>query len=568
MKTLKDYQSQVAANLFTHDAGLQKVLTYFFKPAEYDRLQTVLRHWEEKLASWDVLASEAARPEKLPRLNKYDRVGRCIEEVILPLETQTIRREVVKTGIFSNASETEKFAKITLLAQIGEAGVTCPLACTDGLIRVIAAQGDDALKKTYLLLLQSMEFPLAGAQFITEQAGGSDVGAIEGVARPVGDGTYRLFAEKWYCSAVDRFFLVAARPEGAPSGTDGVAIFFVPRTIREEGVEVVNSLSIKRLKDKLGTQSLPTAEIDFEGALAYPIGNPDDGFKNLMDYVLNASRLHNAANALGFHRRAFAEARNYAEQRGAFGKNIIEFPLVQQTLVSLLARLTGRRNLFFASLKEIDKHGFLPTDNEQRLWQRFLVNLNKYRTASELTEQVKEAILVFGANGIIQDFSILPRLLRDAMIVETWEGTHNILCLQIMRDAARFDFWGRVNGLLDKILQDWPETVLPKARALYLTARKRGAEMISPEQLKQPGWLQRHARRIVDVYASLLEVGNLVRQGVKQDDAGTLVMASYLVHETFGDILNGFVNPVIEALPEVGLALIREEIVKVDLKRF
>lgn len=568
MQSLRDYKSLAVQDLISNDVGLKKNLSYILGVQKSDQVLGVLKSWEEKLPKWDELAIEAARPEKLPRFKKYDHVGNAVEKIILPLETQTIRREVVESGIFCNESEVEKFAKIYLLAHLGESGITCPLACTDGLIRVLDALGSEFLKKKYLPLLKSKDNPLAGAQFITEQAGGSDIGAIEGVARKTADGHFLLAAEKWYCSATDEFFLVAARPEGAPQGTSGIAIFFVPRTIEVDGKILPNKISIRRLKNKLGTQSLPTAEIDFQDSIAYLIGSAEQGFHHLMNYVLNCSRIHNAANSLGIIHRAFAEARHYAEQRVAFGKTIIHYPLVQQHLLDVLTYLNSRRALFFHTLKEIDTHGFLPENKEQRLWQRCLINLIKYRTASQQTEKVKEAILVFGANGIIEDFSILPRLLRDSLIVETWEGTHNVLCLQIMRDSTRFAFWERVQTTFSGFLKKWPDEVLPQSRKIYVDAVKHTQVLLSSEHLRNKQWVHTHARRLIDHIANLLEIGLLFEQAQKLNDHALFLQISFLCHQFFTNRFEQLENPVLNSLEKFGLNLIREEKVETELLGF
>lgn len=541
-------------NVFENDQGFIDSLSFLVGGSERERLFGVLKSWEKPFARWSELSSEASRPEKLPRIEKYDRAGNRIEQIILPMETRTIRREVVEHGIWDSKTETEKFSKVYLLAKMGEAGVTCPLACTDGLIRVIEALGSDFLKKEYLPKLKSTEYPLSGAQFITEQAGGSDVGAIEGRAEGGQDGTWKIFAEKWFCSATDEFFLVAAKPNGAPLGTEGIAIFFVPRLL--EGKP--NSLSIKRLKNKLGTQSLPTAEIDFEGSKGWLLGKKEEGFHNLMNYILNVSRIHNAACSLALLRRAFAEARNYAGQRVAFGKTLIEFPLIQELLLNLLSQLNSRRHFFFTMLARIDAQGFLPEDKSERLWTRFLINLMKYRSAFQLSENIKEAITVMGANGIVEDFSIMPRLLRDSLIVETWEGPHNVLCLQILRDAGRFDFLGRLRKEIGKIAGLWQNEDLPRSRKLFEEACSKLWGILTPQNLKDPVWVQRHARRVVDRVANILEIGTLAVAGSVHRQKRFSLMASHLAHRTFLGRDSGFDNPVLTLPSSVCLDLIWE----------
>lgn len=569
MARLDQFESTAGQNFFSGDRTLQALIQYYQGKTEAHRLGEVLKKWDENIPYWNALADEAARPENLPRIQKFDHRGTPVERVVVPLETRILRHRVVEAGIFNGRSEFEKFLKVYLISQIGESGVTCPLACTDGLIRVIEAKGSEYLKEKYLEALKSSDVPLAGAQFVTEKTGGSDVGAIEGIARYGEDGTYRIYAQKWFCSTPEEYFLVAARVENGEPGTKGISIFFVPRVIpngKREGPDYVpNHLSFKRLKDKLGTQSLPTAEIDFEGSVAYLIGPETEGFSNLMNYVINCSRVHNAANALGIHRRAFLEARNYAEQREAFGRPIVNYPLVGEALVNLLAHLTAKQALFLNLLTHMDEHGWVPADKNVRLWQRFLINLLKYRTAFQLTERVKEAILVMGGNGVINDFSILPRLLRDALIVETWEGTHNTLCLQIMRDMHKFNLLDRLNQEVENVISAWPDDVMRDSKKFYTNVYDIGSNIFKPNNMYDPHWIQTHARRFVNHFADLLETGLLVKIGVAQNNCNLLIQASYLMHELFSDRFSGFVSPTIANLSGICLDLIREAPIDIEI---
>jgi hypothetical protein len=296
----------------------------------------------------------------------------------------------------------------------------------------------------------------------------------------------------------------------------------------------LNKISFKRLKDKLGTQSLPTAEMDFNGATGYAIGEISEGFKTLMNYVINASRIHNAANACGILHRAFLEARNYARQRDAFGGAIIHYPLVQETLVSLLEKCWSHRVLTFKLISMIDHHGLSPSDKEQSMWQRFLINLAKYRTASTLTDSVREAILLLGANGIIEDFTILPRLLRDAMIIETWEGTHNTLCLQIVRDASKTNLLDRWRSEIRSALEEWPSGFLSQTRGRFEQAFKQTLDEVSNERVGDRAWGETHARRVVDRLGGLLELSWMSRMAVGHldEDATPALLTVVAAHST------------------------------------
>jgi len=491
----------VAGDFYRADEGFCKLLKDLAPPADWDRLEDVLPAFSIKVSgSWNALAEEAANDYQGPKIESFDRVGNPIDRIWLPPPVRQLRREVVEAGIFDNRSQLEQFAKISLLAHLGEASVTCPLSCTEGLVRSIEAVGSDFLKNTYLPKIKSAETPLAGAQFVTEMDMGSDVGALVTQAVAIGEGKWKLTGEKWFCSAIDEYFLIAARPEGAPKGTDGVAIFMVPRTIDGK----LNDLRIKRLKSKLGTRELPTAEIDLNGAVGFNIGPIEQGFKSLMNYVLNTSRLMNSANACGFMARAYLEADNYSKQRSVFGRKMVDYPLVRESLTKIQAILTARRSLFFHAVSELDRDPQKNVSSPESLWQRFLTNLCKYRTAVGATECTREAILLFGGNGTIETFSILPRLYRDSMVIETWEGTHNTLSLQICRDALRFPFQQFLEDRITKRLQEFRNAGLTSvARWIEVEWRE---TMPAFQYLSDIAWVSHNARRFVDHLGVLLEI--------------------------------------------------------------
>ncbi|HJZ67762.1 MAG TPA: acyl-CoA dehydrogenase family protein [Blastocatellia bacterium] len=531
MARLKDFQGIEGQDFFEMDRGFQTLLSDLLPQDEVLPVFNSLHHCARLVAGrWNDLAIEASRPERLPKIVKYDRAGNPIERVDFGALTRHLRREVAEFGVLSDVrGELHKFGLVYLLAHNGEASVNCGLSCTDGLIRAIEAKGSESLRETYLPLLRSIDTPLAGAQFITEQDSGSDVGAIEAEAKPNADGTWSITGEKWFCSNPDEYFLVAARPKGARAGTAGVAVFLVPRVLPDGAL---NKISFKRLKDKLGTQSLPTAEIDFNGATAHPIGDTAEGFKTLMNYVIDVSRVHNAVNACGVLHRAFLEARNYARQRDTFGGAIIDYPLVQEKLMLLLERCWRYRVLAFKLVSLIEQNGLCPVDKGQSMWQRFLINLAKYRTASTLADSVREAILLLGGNGIIEDFTVLPRLLRDAMIIETWEGTHNTLCLQMMRDAAKTDLIDRWRSEINAVLEEWPSTLLSRTRALFEKAFGHTLEELSRERLSDREWSATHARKAADALGALLELGWMVSLASRRsgDDATPALLAATSSH--------------------------------------
>jgi alkylation response protein AidB-like acyl-CoA dehydrogenase len=340
-------------------------------------------------------------------------------------------RAVWASGIVG-AGAVEQAALFYLLAQAGEGGHGCPVVCTAGLVRALRVTASDELRTRFLPPLLETDYDLAqrGAQFLTERHGGSDVGANRVEAVPDGD-VWRLHGEKWFCSVADADqFVVTARPRGAPDGTRGIGCFLVPR----EG----GGFRIRRLKDKLGTRALATGEIEFDGAVGYPLGPLEDGFKTAVS-VLNTSRWLNAVGSTGLMKRAFLVASDFAREREAFGGPIARFPLVRENL----AVVKSEEAAAYAStahltdlVARIDEGS---TSDEDVLWHRILVNANKFVTSIAATKVVRRGIETLGGNGTIEDFSPLPRLWRDAIVFESWEGTHNVLCAQVLRDLERFD---------------------------------------------------------------------------------------------------------------------------------
>jgi acyl-CoA dehydrogenase len=340
-------------------------------------------------------------------------------------------RVVWATGIVG-APAREQASLFYELAQSGEGGHACPVVCTAGLVRALRTHASDELRSRFLPPLLETDYDRAqrGAQFLTERHGGSDVGANRVEAVPDGD-AWRLHGEKWFCSVADADqFVVTARPLGAPDGTRGIGCFLVPRS--------GDGFTIRRLKDKLGTRALATGEIEFEGAPAYPLGPLEHGFRTAVS-ILNTSRWLNAVGSTGLMRRAYVEASAFAAEREAFGGPISRFPLVRENLAvmkSEAAAALASTTQLTELVARIDE-GLAA--EEDVAWHRILVNANKFVTSLAATAMCRRGIEALGGNGTIEDFSPLPRLYRDAIVFESWEGTHNVLCAQALRDLAKLD---------------------------------------------------------------------------------------------------------------------------------
>lgn len=392
-------------------------------------------------AELDRLVAEANRDENLPGLRRHDADGRPQEAVVFHPSNDKAGRIFWDSGVLALLGDAGKEvlagALAYLLDQHGEAGHACPVACTAGAIKLIQEVGSNEQCARYLppLLERDYEKRLHAAQFVTEIQGGSDVGlnACRAVAEPGRPGCYRISGEKWFCSVADAgLFVVSARLDGGPDGTKGLGLFLVPRMV--EGRP--NGFVLRRLKYKLGTRSLATGEIEFDGALAEAVGPPEDGFKNLVSIVLDTSRVHNALAACGIQRRALVEAHGYARHRRAFGQAIADFPAVQEILAGLRLRSLAGLATTFRLLAMTDRLARREGDDLLAAGRRIGVMINKYWTSLACTRSVRDAIEILGGNGTIEDFSPLPRLYRDAIVLESWEGTHNTLCAQVLRDFA------------------------------------------------------------------------------------------------------------------------------------
>ncbi|HEV8687901.1 MAG TPA: acyl-CoA dehydrogenase family protein [Gaiellaceae bacterium] len=458
-----------------------------------------------------------------PRLREFGAtVAQVIEPAVAELEARrdlpatdgegvefhpaysTAGRAVWASGVLG-AGASDQAALLYLLAHVGEGGHACPVVCTAGLIRALRREASPELRERFLPPLLETDYDRAqrGAQFLTERHGGSDVGANR--VEAVRDGeAWRLSGEKWFCSVADADqFVVTARPRGAPDGTRGIGCFLVPR--RVDGS--VNGFRIRRLKDKLGTRALATGEIEFEGALALPIGELEDGFRIAAGVVLNTSRWLNALGSAGLMRRAYLEASTFARERTAFGRPIAEFPLVRENL----AVMKAEEQAAFASTHEltqlVEKIDAGTASDDDVTWHRILVNANKFVTSLAATRVARRAIETLGGNGTIEDFSPLPRLYRDAIVFESWEGTHNVLCIQVLRDLGRLDALTlviqRVRGISEAGILDEALTDLEHRLRLSIATPQHGA---------------RHVRRQLDVLVHTLQTACLLRDGAPAAD--------------------------------------------------
>ena len=529
------------SNFLDADPNIQRVLEMHLGQKRCkEHWPMITRAGELAAGPMDRLARESNLDENLPFLRRHDGIGRCTEEVVFHPTYHELGALVWSTGVLSVLREASSDLLSGCLAYFvahnGEAGHACPVACTAGLIKLLKQVGSDEQKERYLPRLTETDYDqrLHAAQFVTEVQGGSDVGINACVATPAPDhpGHFLLSGEKWFCSVMDAtLFVVTARPEGADEGTAGLGLFLVPRFVDRSP----NNFTIRRLKHKLGTRSLATGEADFHDALAEPIGLLHRGFKNLISVVLDTSRVHNAIAACGTMRRAYVEAQTFAQHRVAFGRPIIEYPMVQERLARMKVRAAAAVATTFRVLAISDLlDGTSQPDSDLVAARRTHVNINKYWTAINCTDVVRDGIEILGGNGTIEELSVLPRLYRDAIVVESWEGTHNTICAQVLRDFAK-------RGLHRPWLNEVRETI-HRLSQRSMDHRERAAAYhkqvtgrIDRLLTSGPEYGATHIRHVLDhmcllnSYASLLaELDWELEQGIQSDKAAIAALSRLL----------------------------------------
>ncbi|OOG66027.1 acyl-CoA dehydrogenase [Rhodanobacter sp. B04] len=397
--------------------------------------------------AWQRTCSSVRRK---PVLTQWDAWGQRVDRIELTPAWQegaamTTRHAVLAAGHGDSAhGRLEEFARVYLY-HVASEFYTCPLAMTDGATTAIKASGNRELIERALphfLSRDASTFWLSG-QWMTENTGGSDVGGTETIARRGADGQWRLHGRKWFSSAVvGEAALALARPEGAEAGTAALALFYVETM---EGGRRKPGLVIDRLKDKLGTHELPTAEIHLDGLPAWPLGELAHGVRQVAP-MLNVTRTWNAICAIASMARAISMARDYASRRQAFGRPLIEQPLHAQTLADMQAEFEGAFALAFEVahlLGRVERGAAAP---HEAALLRLLTPLAKLWTGKLAVKLCSEALECFGGAGYIEDTG-LPQLLRDAQVYAIWEGTTNVLSLDSLRALAGDTFAALRTGI-------------------------------------------------------------------------------------------------------------------------
>ena len=440
---------RAGANAYIDDPEFARLLSVYLPPELVAHLQPHLHRLGE-LAGGELDRLAHSADLNPPTLEHRSRAGMDAQRILKHPDYVEMERLAFsefglaamshRPGVLGWSQAMPAAAKyaLTYLFVQAEFGLCCPLSMTDSLTRTLRKYGHPELVQRYLadLTTQDLDALSQGAMFMTEQGAGSDVSATETLARPDDSEpgqAWRLYGDKWFCSNPGAALaMVLARTEGAPAGMKGVSLFLLPRTLPDGST---NSYRIIRLKDKMGTRSMASGEIRLEGAKAWLVGELGRGFAQMADMV-NNSRLSNGMRAAGLMRRAVSEALYISRHRQAFGKHLIDMPLMQRQLAKQMVPAEQARTMMFQTAEALRRSD--AGESGAYALTRLLTPLIKFRACRDARKVTGDAMEVRGGCGYIEEWGD-PRIVRDAHLGSIWEGTSNIVALDVMRAIVRED---------------------------------------------------------------------------------------------------------------------------------
>lgn len=442
-----------------------------------------------------------------PRLVSFDPWGARVDRIEMTPHWRACERVAAERGLVATAYERKagafsrlhQAALIHMFHPVSEV-YTCPLAMTDGAAKTLRSHGAQAEAVAHLLNRDPAAFWTSG-QWMTESTGGSDVGLTTTEAR-CEEGVWRLSGRKWFTSAAaSQVALTLARPVGNPPGGKGLALFFVACRNADGSP---NGYRVNRLKDKLGTRKLPTAELDLEGMIATPVAGLTDGIRAITP-MLSVTRAWNSLCAVATMRQGLDLARDYARKRVAFGARLSGKPLHLDTLAGVEAEFEGAFQLAFRTALELGREEAGEADGALL---RILAPLAKLCTAKQAVAGVSELLEAFGGAGYIEDTG-LPALLRDVQVLSIWEGTTNVLALEVWRALQAAGGLERVKAECEAAVAS--SRAFPEAMAAIRAALAQAeAWWTAPEEASARGFALTLAR--------CLELALLVKQAIRDGD--------------------------------------------------
>ncbi|HEV2835007.1 MAG TPA: acyl-CoA dehydrogenase family protein, partial [Pyrinomonadaceae bacterium] len=463
-----------------------------------------------------------------PRLTQWDAWGNRVDRIELTPLWQRAERIAVEHGIIATAYE-QKHGSFSRVHQCALAYLftpstdiySCPLAMTDGAARTLLASGNQRLidrAVPHLITHEPSQFWTAG-QWMTELTGGSDVGLSETIAKEEpgtesGVRRFRLYGRKWFTSAVSsQIALTLARPEGNPPGGRGLALFYI-ETRDEHGRP--RNIEINRLKDKLGTRKVPTAELTLAGTPTELVIGTTDGVRNITP-LLNITRLWNGISAVALMRRGVALAFDYAGKRVAFGSPLTDKALHMDTLAGLQAEAEAAFHLAFYVAELTGRSETREIDDDDEWLLRLLTPVMKLTTGKQAVAVASEVLESFGGAGYVEDTG-LPVLLRDGQVLPIWEGTTNVLALDTLRAIGPTGSLAPLISAVKRMLEPLRDPQLTNAVNKTLAAFDHAETWLRKAQETDQATLESGARRFALTLGRAMELALLVRHAHWSND--------------------------------------------------
>lgn len=504
-------------NQFDDDRVLQSYLTRTCPPQMLNEITPSLVEMG-RLAGGELYQLQLADRLNEPRLTQWDAWGNRIDQIELTPLWRIAERIAVEHGVVATAYE-RKHGALSRVHQCALAYLftpstdiySCPLAMTDGAARtLLASKNQELIERAvpHLITREPAEFWTAG-QWMTELTGGSDVGSSETVAKqePGSDARqFRLYGRKWFTSAISsQIALTLARPEGNPPGGRGLALFYI-ETRDDQGRP--RNIEINRLKDKLGTRKVPTAELNLNGTTAQLVMGTTDGVRNITP-LLNITRLWNGISAVALMRRGLALAFAYASNRVAFGSTLAEKALHMDTLHGLQAEFEGAFQFAFY-VAELTGRSETGEIDERDAWLlRLLTPVMKLTTAKQAVSIASEVLESFGGAGFVEDTG-LPVLLRDSQVLPIWEGTTNVLALDTLRALGPDLSLEPVRSLTKDLFESVRDPRLSELVNITNAALTHAADWVKEAQSRTSD-LEAGARRFALTLGRTMELALLIR---------------------------------------------------------
>ena len=423
-------------NAYTQDWLLR---SYLHRKLPADVLTAVEPQLRElaALAAGPLWEAQLADRLNEPVLTQWDAWGNRIDRVETTALWHEAERLTVRFGLvalpyekaYGAWSRTIQFALVHVFHPVTDL-YTCPLAMTDGAAYTLLGSGNAALIAAAVPHLTSRDparFWTSG-QWMTESTGGSDVGSSETTAQRQSDGSWRLYGKKWFTSAAtSQMALTLARPQDNGPGGSGLAMFYLET--RDAGGKL-NGIRIERLKDKLGTRKVPTAELTLDGTVAHLVGASTHGTRAI-EPMLRITRTWNSVCAASFMRHGLGFARDYAHKRRAFGRALADQPLHADTLAQVDAESVAAFVLTFYLIELLGLDETTGLDADRAALLRILLPVVKATTGRQVAAVASEVVEAFGGAGYVEDTGV-PVLLRDSQVLPIWEGTTNVLALDLL----------------------------------------------------------------------------------------------------------------------------------------